>query len=546
MSDRDKRERTFDLAESEHHSMRGHSLRGNRETPGVPSTDGTEGRSVKARGRTTDMYAPGESDGPIRPKKRANKGASAPAESAEERGPTEGNVGQEASRRTQSRGGESNRLAGVRRAARRDKCARLTALLHHVTPALLKESFEQLKREAAPGVDGVTWHEYERGLEGRLEDLHTRVHRGTYRAQPSLRTWIPKADGRQRPLGIATLEDKIVQQAVKTVLEQIYEVDFLGFSYGFRPGRSQHDALDALSVGTQRRKVNWVLDADIRGFFDAIDHEWLQKFLEHRIADRRVLRLIRKWLRAGVSEDGTWSRTTVGTPQGATISPLLANIYLHYVLDLWVNAWRKKHARGDVIVVRYADDFVMGFQHRSEAERCLRELRRRFEQFGLTLHPEKTRLLEFGRFAETNRKSRGQGKPESFDFLGFTHLCARTRRGRFTVKRRSSQKRMRTKLREIKDELKRRRHHSVGAQGAWLRSVVNGWLQYHAVPGNSVALRRFRTAVNRHWLRALRRRSQKARSLTWGRMAPVIKRWIPPARIRHPFPDARFAVTHPR
>ena len=327
--------------------------------------------------------------------------------------------------RTQSRLDALIALDRVREAARRDRRARFTALLHHVTVERLQESFFALKHEAAPGVDGVTWEQYEADLEDRLRDLHRRIHAGTYRAQPSRRGFIPKADGRQRPLGIAALEDKIVQQAVVPVLNQIYEVDFLGFSYGFRPGRSQHDALDALWVGLMRKKVNWVLDADIRGFFDNIDHGWLLKFLEHRIADRRILRLIQQWLRAGVSEDGQWSKTEVGTPQGAVASPLLANVFLHYVFDLWVQQWRTKSATGDVIVVRYADDFVMGFQHRREAERFLRELGERFEKFGLALHPEKTRLIEFGRFAAENRRKRGERKPETFTFLGFTHICGR-------------------------------------------------------------------------------------------------------------------------
>ncbi|MHB1038247.1 MAG: group II intron reverse transcriptase/maturase [Pirellulales bacterium] len=336
---------------------------------------------------------------------------------------------------------------------------------------MLRASYFALKRQATPGVDGMTWQEYGRNLEERLDDLHGRIHRGAYRAQPSKRAWIPKADGRQRPLGIAALEDKIVQQAVKTVLEQIYEVDFRGFSYGFRPGRSCHNALDALWVGIAQRKVNWVLDADIRGFFDAIDHEWLMKFLAHRIADRRILRLIRKWLTAGVSEDGQWSRTTVGTPQGAVISPLLANVFLHYILDQWVDQWRTRHARGSVIIVRYADDFVMGFQDRADAERCLRALRERFHKFGLELHPDKTRLIEFGRFAAERRAKRGQGKPETFDFLGFTHCCGTTRKGAFTIKRKSVAKRMRATLLEIKEQLRLRRHDNVTEVGRWLRAL---------------------------------------------------------------------------
>lgn len=439
-----------------------------------------------------------------------------------------------------------DRLEAVRQAAQRDRTTRFTALLHHVTPELLAASFFALRRQAAPGVDGVTWDEYARGLYERIADLHARVHRGSYRAKPSKRAWIPKPDGRQRPLGIAALEDKIVQQAVKTVLEAIFEVEFLGFSYGFRPGRSQHNALDALWVGITQRKVNWVLDADIRGFFDAIDHEWLMKFVEHRIADRRILRLIRKWLRAGVSDDGEWSRTTVGTPQGSVISPFLANVFLHYVLDLWVKSWRERHAAGEVIFVRYADDFVMGFQHRSDAEHCLRELRGRLEKFGLELHPDKTRLIEFGRFAAERRSKRGQGKPETFSFLGFTHISGTTRMGTFTIKRKSIAGRMRAKLAEIKTQLRRRMHEPVSDMGKWLRSVVQGWFNYHAVPGNSPCLDQFRTQVQRLWLGVVRRRSQKGRHWTWDRMSRLIRYWLPRPRILHPYPNERLTVSYPR
>jgi group II intron reverse transcriptase/maturase len=349
-----------------------------------------------------------------------------------------------------------------------------------------------------------------------------------------------------RPLGIAALEDKIVQHALGRVLNAIYEADFLGFSYGFRPGRSQHDALDALFVGLTTRKVNWVLDADIRGFFDTIAHEWLLKFLEHRIADPRVLRLIRKWLRAGVSEDGTWSPTTVGTPQGAVISPLLANVYLHYVLDLWAHQWRGRHARGDVIIARYADDFVLGFQHRSEAERFLADLRERLEHFGLSLHPDKTRLIEFGPAAAPKRKRLGQGRPETFDFLGFTHICGKTRkRKRFTVKRQTITKRLRAKLHDIKEQLRRRFHDSVADLGDWLSSVVRGYMNYHAVPGNLAAVKTFRTQVIRSWFRALRRRGDRHK-ITWARFGVVADILIPRVRILHPYPDARFYATHPR
>jgi group II intron reverse transcriptase/maturase len=452
----------------------------------------------------------------------------------------------EAASRTQSRLDAWIALQRVREVARRNRRARFTALLHHVTADLLRESFYALKRHAAPGVDGLTWEQYEADLDDRIPDLHRRVHLGTYRAQPSRRTFIPKADGRMRPLGIAALEDRIVQQAVVSVLNQIYEVDFLGFSYGFRPGRGAHDALDALWVGLMGKKVNWVLDADIRGFFDAIDHGWLVKFLEHRIADRRILRLIQKWLRAGVSEDGQWSKTEVGTPQGAVASPLLANVFLHYAFDLWVKQWRTKSATGDMIVVRYADDFVVGFQHRRDAERFLQELGGRMEKFGLALHPEKTRLIEFGRFAAENRPKRGGGKPATFTFLGFTHICGRKRSsGGFVVKRKTASKRLRAKLGEVKEALTRRRHEPIPELGAWLRSVVRGYFNYHGVPGNTDSLESFRTATVRNWLKALRRRSQRSR-MTWERFARLVDRWIPKAQVLHPYPSERFYAKHPR
>jgi group II intron reverse transcriptase/maturase len=489
------------------------------------------------------MHVSRESDDSIVPKKRANKaGPKAAAELVEGRESTKGNAKRTLLVPDAVPGRRGIGLRGIREAAKRDKKLRLTSLLHHVNPELLHASYFELKRQAVPGVDGMTWREYGRRLEERIDDLHGRIHRGAYRAQPSKRAWILKADGRQRPLGIAALEDKIVQQAVKTVLEQIYEEDFLGFSYGFRPGRSCHNALDALWMGIAHRKVSYVLDADIRGFFDAIVHEWMDKFLKHRIADRRILRLIQKWLTAGVSEDGQWSRTTVGTAQGSVISPFLANVYLHYVLDLWVDQWRKRHARGSVIIVRYADDFVMGFQHRSDAERCLRELRKRLEQFGLQLHPEKTRLIEFGRFAAERRASRGQGKPETFDFLGFTHYCSTTRKGAFTIKRKSIAKRMRAALQKIKLQLRRRMHDTVNAIGGWLGSVVRGWFNYHAVPDNIQCLRQFHTQVERLWLRTLRRRSQKGRSWTWERMERLIRRWLPRPKILHPYPSERLIV----
>jgi group II intron reverse transcriptase/maturase len=436
-------------------------------------------------------------------------------------------------------------LVRIREAAKRDKQVRFTALLHHVTPMLLEWAFNQLKKDAAPGVDGVTWDQYEVGLADNLTDLHERVQRGAYRAQPSRRQYIPKPDGRLRPLGVAALEDKIVQRALVAVLNAIYETDFAGFSYGFRPGRSQHDALDALAVGLERRKVGWVLDADIRSFFDTISHDWLMRFLEHRIGDQRVLRLIGKWLKAGVLEDDMWTEGTVGTPQGAVISPLLANVYLHYVYDLWVQQWRKRHARGEMIVVRYADDTIVGFQIEDDARRFLDDLRERLTAFALTLHPEKTRLIAFGRFAQANHRRQGLGRVETFDFLGFTHICAESRGGRFQLRRQSMRKRLRAKLVEIKEELRRRRHQRIADQGQWLKSVVAGYFAYHAVPTNGRSLSAFRYHVVQTWLRSLRRRSQR-HNLPWDRMNRIIDGWIPPAVIRHPWPSQRFDVKHPR
>ena len=418
--------------------------------------------------------------------------------------------------------------------------------MHHITEDLLRTAYITLNRSAAAGVDDVTWREYGKKLKDHLPALHERVQSGKYRAMPSKRIWIPKPDGRKRPIGIAVLEDKIVQQAVAMVLNQIFEVDFLGFSYGFRPKRNPHNALDAVWVGIEKRKVNWVLDADIKGFFDAISHEWLLKFLEHRIADQRLLRLCRKWLRAGVSEAGQWSKTDVGTPQGAVISPVLANLYLHHVLDLWVDAWRKT-ARGDVIIVRYADDFVMGFQYRNEADLFLQQLQERMAKFGLELHQEKTRLIEFGRFAAANRSKRGEGKPETFDFLGFTHICAKTKRGnRFTIRRKTIAKRLRAKVKKMKEGIRLRMHDPIPEQGQWLRAVVLGHLNYYAVPGNKQSTDAFRTAAMREWLHALRRRSQKARSLTWKRFQRLVRTWLPTSRVRHPYPTQRLRVANPR
>jgi len=435
----------------------------------------------------------------------------------------------------------SNALDRVRQVAARDKDARFTALLHHVDLDRLRAAYRAINPKAAPGVDQVTWRAYGQDLEANLRDLHERVQAGRYRASPSRRVYIPKADGRQRPLAVATLEDKILQRAVTEVLNSIYEVDFRGFSYGFRPGRNPHQALDALAVGIERKKVNWVLDADIRDFFGQLDRVWLRKFLEHRIADRRVLRLIGKWLAAGVIEDGTWTQCDMGSPQGASVSPLLANVYLHYVLDLWADWWRRRFAHGDVIMVRWADDFIVGFEHRGDAERFLAELRDRFARFGLELHPGKTRLIEFGRFAAGNRSRRGQGKPETFEFLGFTHLCGKTRAGRFWLRRITISKRMRAKLREVNDQLRLRKHEPIPVQGRWLASVVRGHLAYYAVPGNTGAIKAFRTQAIRHWYRALRRRSQRSR-INWVRMNRITARWLPPVQVMHPHPALRFAA----
>ena len=490
------------------------------------------------------MDGGGESYGGIVPTKRPNKGEQTPAEAVEGRPRTKQNTPEPNPHRTPSRASGPSGLERVRQAASKDKKLKFTALLHHLDIDLLRASYYRLKKQAAPGVDGVRWEDYGDGLEERLADLHGRIHRGAYRAQPSRRVWIPKADGRQRPLGIAALEDKIVQQAMGTVLNSIWEEDFLGFSYGFRPGRSQHDALDALWVGIVRKKVNWIVDLDIRSFFDTLQHDWLVRFVEHRIGDRRVVRLIQKWLKAGVMEQGQWAETKEGSPQGAVISPLLANLYLHYVLDLWVEAWRRKQARGEVIVVRYADDAVLGFEHRAEAERFLEQLRERLAKFGLELHPQKTRLIEFGRFAAERRNKRGEGKPETFNFLGFTHICGSNHStGNFTVHRKTIGKRMAAKLKQIRAKLRSRMHERVAGTLEWLRRVVGGYYQYHAIPGNWARLRAFRKDVERMWFRMLRRRSQRSR-MTWERFRASLGALLPPVQILQPYPDVRFDARH--
>ena len=491
------------------------------------------------------MNDDGESYGGIVLTKQPNKGDGSLAEVVEGRPPTKENTQQPNLGRTPSRESRPSGLERVREAARKDRKLKFTALLHHVSIDLLRDSYFSLKKQAAPGVDGMTWEEYGQDLEARLADLHGRVHRGAYRAQPSRRVWIPKADGRQRPLGIAALEDKVIQYAVGMVLNQIWEEDFLGFSYGFRPGRSQHDALDALWVGIVRKKVNWILDLDIRSFFDRLQHSWLVQFVEHRIGDRRVVRLVQKWLKAGVMEQGQWSETKEGSPQGAVISPVLANLYLHYALDLWVEAWRKKQARGDMIIVRFADDAVLGFEHREDAEQFLEQLRDRLAKFGLEPHPEKTRLIEFGRFAAEHRKKRRAGKPETFSFLGFTHICGTNyKTGKFTIHRKTIGKRMAAKLKEIRVQLRKRMHARVPGTVKWLQQVVRGYFQYHAIPGNYARLRAFRREMVRSWIKALRCRSQRHR-MSWERFNARLDPLLPPVQILHPYPDARFAAKYP-
>ena len=482
----------------------------------------------------------GKSDSLIVPRKPPNKAQA--TEEVEGRRLAKGNLLEQTTLRTQCRGGVSSALERIREAARKDRKQRFTALLHHVYAVeRLRESYFRLKREAAPGIDGETWRHYGEKLEDNLQDLSERLKRGAYRARLVQRAYIPKGDGSQRPIGIPVLEDKVVQRAVAEAIGAIYEQDFLGFSYGFRPGRSAHQALDALTVGLITKKVSWVLDADIRGFFDTLDHGWLVKFVEHRIGDRRIVRLIQKWLRVGVLEEGKRIQKEVGTVQGGSISPLLANIYLHYVFDLWVRQWRKKQAQGEVIVVRYSDDFIVGFQHRHEAERFLTDLHERFRKFGLELHPDKTRILEFGRFARENRNRRGEGKPETFNFLGFAHICSQTRKGIFTVLRKTMRRRRQAKLREIHSELRQRMHDPVPEQGAYLRSVVGGHIRYYGVPMNGPSVSAFRKEVCQLWWKVLKRRSHKHR-LVWDRMKRLMDRWLPLARVCHPYPLVRLGV----
>ena len=485
-----------------------------------------------------------KSDKPIRATKSPNKAGGKPvAEGMEQRGLAKGNSAKQNMDRIQSRKNMQSALERVRQAAQKDKRLRFTSLLHHVYDLdTLRCSFWSLKKEAAPGVDGQTWRHYEENLEEYLLDLSGRLARGGYRAKPVRRVFIPKDDGKQRPLGVTALEDKIVQRAVVEVLNAIYEIDFLGFSYGYRPGKGQHDCLDALYVGQLSKKINYVLDCDIRGFFDTISHLWLVRFLEHRIADKRIIRLIKKWLNAGVLEDGGLRYTKEGTPQGGSASPFLANVYLHYAFDLWAHAWRRSKAQGDMIMVRWADDIVVGFQSKREADIFRKELEQRLAKFSLELHPEKTKVIEFGPYAIDNAKNKGKGKPATFDFLGFTHICVKKRgNGMFTVKRKTKKKKMRAKLKQIKFELRKRMHDPVPEVGKWLKSVVDGHCRYYGVPMNLGSLYSFRFQVIRHWHWTLNRRSQKP-SVSWERMRRYIDHWLPPPRIHHPYPLHRFGV----
>jgi group II intron reverse transcriptase/maturase len=487
----------------------------------------------------------GKSDSAIVAERPTNKAGQLAAEPEEQRAETKGNAAQQSTRRAQNRESVSQALDRIRQVASQRTKEKFTALLHHISLEHLEAAFFELKENAAPGVDGLTWQAYEADLDRNIADLHARLHKGAYRALPSRRVYIPKPDGRQRPLAVAALEDKIVQRATIGILNAIYEEDFLGFSYGFRPKRGQHDALDALVVGITTKKVNFILDTDIRSYFDTVSQDWLVRFLKHRINDPRMIRLIQKWLTAGILEDGVVTISETGTGQGSVVSPLLANVYLHYVFDLWAERWRRREATGDMILVRYADDIIIGFQYETDARRFWDAMRERLAEYSLSLHPDKTRLIEFGRFAAAQRARRGLGKPETFKFLGFTFICGRSLHGRFALKRKSRGDRMRVKLTEIKKEMRRRMHQPIPEQGRWLRQVVNGFFAYHAVPTNSRALHTFRHRVTDLWRRSLRRRSQRDR-MTWSGIKKLADDFLPQARILHPWPHARFAVKHPR
>jgi len=501
----------------------------------------------KVSSRTPVVSSSEESDGVIVPEKLANKGTAVPAESMEESTPTKRNPEQKTARRIQKRASASIRLNWVRQKAEADKTCRFVNLFQFLKVDLLRKSFYELNRKAATGLDGVSWYEYEKKLDERLPELERELHIGSYRATPAKRGYITKPDGRQRPLGIQAVEDKVVQQACVTILNNVYEPSFSGFSYGSRPKRSPHDALDALHEGIVRRKINWILDCDIEGFFDNLPHVHLMSFIEERVADKQMLRLIRKWLRVGWIEDGKRHFGTIGSPQGSVISPLLANIFLNVVMDKWASEWRRTEAKGDVIIVRYVDDAVFGFQHETEARNFLEVLRKRLDTYGLKLHPKKTRLIEFGRFATSNRREQGKSKPETFDFLGFTHSCGQNRNGRFCIKRMTISKRLSLKLKEVKEKLIKRMHRPLQETGKWLASVIRGFTNYYAVPGNLKAVREFYTQIGRLWLRVIRRRSHKAQvRWTWERFCRLQHKLLPRPRLAHPYPSIRFDVKYSR
>ncbi len=493
------------------------------------------------------LYRPSrKSDEAIVPQKRTNKASSGVAESVEGRALTKRNTRECARDQTQCWENTMSRLARVRETAVRHRKQTFTALMHHLTPTLLEQSFYQLKRKAAEGIDGISWSQYEEGLDDRLGDLCKRIQDGRYRPKPARRVYIPKADGSKRPLSILSVEDKIAQQAIVTILNQIYETDFMGFSYGFRPQRSQHDALDALAWSITRTRVNWVLDVDIRKFFDTVEHEWLIRMIQHRVQDKRLIKLIIRWIKVGITDDtGKRYPAQRGIPQGSVISPLLASIYLHYVFDIWSHQWRRKKAKGTVTVVRYADDVVLGFQYEWEAKEYLGLLNQRLQAFGLATHPEKTRLICFGRFAVSRRAARGEGRPETFDFLGFTHYCTTCRRGNFKLGRKTSSKRLIKQIQEVKRVLRQRMHFPVNENLEWLNQVIRGHVNYYGVPGNSKAIGRFRMEIVRRWMKLLRRRSQRSK-LNWEKFSPWVDRHLVKARVVHPYPEQRLRAKHSR
>ena len=499
-----------------------------------------DGRQAREGGSRTPQQVVEESDAGIVPKKSA-KTRVTPVESMEGRAAAKGKSAARNASPTQCGPDALTFLQRIGKRAKQKPKEQWTSLLSHIRVPLLKEAYHRLQKDAATGVDGVTWAEYGERLDVRLLDLQDRIHRGSYHPQPVRRVLIPKGDGKTRPLGLVTLEDKIAQQAARMVLEPIYEAEFIGLSYGFRPKRSQHDALDAVAESI-RLKVHWVLDADIRAYFDTIDHGHLQRFIEHRIGDSRMVRLLMKWVKAGVLEDGKLYEAQEGTPQGASISPLLANIYLHYVFDLWLCQWRKRHAKGEVYAVRYADDLLMGFQKEQDARALHSALAERLGQFGLELHPDKTRVIEFGRCARQEREQRGLPKPETFEFLGFVHICGVNRLGKFQLKRRTSRKKRRAKLARLKEEVRRRKHQRVAKQHVWLSQVLQGHYRYYGVPSNYSALAQFRRRVAWMWHRALQRRSQRS-CWTHEQWRVFEQRFpLPPPRIHHPWPTQRFAL----